>query len=326
MNTVKNVVLAATCVLASVAFVACGDSSTDASNDNSALNGTSSNSGVVVDDKSSDSKSSDSAKKLNCGPVPAEEEVVTTYKVTYDSIVDARDGRVYKTVTYWSFSPESGPFACEEFSQTWMAENLKYADSAATPSLKGSSWCYDNDDAKCESGGRLYTWAATVDSVKLASDKDNPLNCGFGSQCFLLSSKSEVQGICPEGWHVPTDSDWEGVRVHPEETYTIIGKALKSKTGWAYETSNGTDDYGFTALPVGMWNGNSSEFLEEGKKAYFWTAVEYLNYGANVKILKHNSLDLHSDVVDKNMGLSVRCVKNGMTYRTVDEPSEVFFE
>ena len=60
MNTVKNVVLAATCVLASVAFVACGDSSTDASNDNSALNGTSSSSGVVVDDKSSDSKINES--------------------------------------------------------------------------------------------------------------------------------------------------------------------------------------------------------------------------------------------------------------------------
>ena len=69
--------------------------------------------------------------------------------VAYDSIKDSRDGRVYKTVKIGV--------------QTWMAENLNYADSAKTPSLKGNSWCVDNDTANCNVAGRLYTWAAALE-------------------------------------------------------------------------------------------------------------------------------------------------------------------
>lgn len=272
------------------------------------------------------SETSSKTSKLNCGPVPADEDPVTTYKVTYDSIVDARDGRVYKTVTYWSFMPESGPFDCEEFSQTWMAENLNYADSVKTPSLAGSTWCYSNDDANCEKGGRLYTWAAAIDSVKLSTDKDEPLVCGFSSGCFLLSHKSEVQGICPDGWHIPSDSDWDGVKVHPEEDMEVVGKTLKSTTGWSCDACNGTDSYGFNALPVGMWNGNMSQFTEEGKSAYFWTSREEYNYEAIAMVLKHNSSKISLDYVQKRMGLSIRCVKNGVTSKKVDKPSDVFFE
>ena len=85
----------------------------------------------------------------------------SVYDADKKTLTDNRDGQVYKTVTIGD--------------QIWMAENLNYADSSETPSLEGKSWCFDNDTAKCTTGGRLYTWAAAIDSVKLAAAAENSL-------------------------------------------------------------------------------------------------------------------------------------------------------
>ena len=296
-------------------------SSSEISSSETVDDGDSSSSSETVEN----AESSSSSKKLSCGPVPAEEDPEVTYKVTHDSIVDARDGRGYKTVTFWSFAPEAGPFKCEESSQTWMAENLKYADSVATPSLLGSSWCYDDDDANCEAEGRFYTWAAAVDSVALAADEEKPLDCGFGSTCYVENRK-EVRGICPEGWHLPSQNDWYLIDIHPDEYLNIIGKTLKSKTGWACESCNGTDDFGFNAIPAGKWDWNTSKFMDRGKTAYFWSVQEYLNYSAYAEIFKYNAIVPHWEFIQKSAGLSIRCVKDGEVYRYVENPSDAFFD
>ena len=271
-------------------------------------------------------ESSSSSKKLDCGPIPDDEEFVMTYKVTYDSIVDARDGRVYKTVTFWSLSPEIGPFKCEEFSQTWMAENLNYADSSATPSLLGNNWCYDNDEANCDAEGRLYTWAAAVDSVALAANEEKPLDCGFGSTCNVGSGEKIVRGICPEGWHIPNQSEWGYIRTNTDDVVGPFGKSLKSKTGWDCDACNGTDDFEFTVLPIGMWDWNTSKFKDRGKTAYFWSAQEYFNYSAYAEIFKYNAIVPHWEFIQKSAGLSIRCVKDGEVYRYVEKPSDAFFD
>ena len=85
-------------------------------------------------------------------------------EIDYGSMTDSRDGQIYKTVKIGD--------------QIWMAENLNYADSIKTPSLIGKSWCYANKAENCAVTGRLYTWTAAIDSVKLATDADNPLDCG----------------------------------------------------------------------------------------------------------------------------------------------------
>ena len=72
--------------------------------------------------------------------------------VKYDSIVDSRDGQVYKTV--------------EIGSQVWMAQNLNYTDTAQAI-FKDSSWCYDNNPRNCALAGRLYTWTLAKDSLCL---------------------------------------------------------------------------------------------------------------------------------------------------------------
>ena len=100
--------------------------------------------------------------------------------VSYGTITDKRDSRIYKTVKLGS--------------QTWMAENLKYADSAQTPVLQFHNKCYNNKPENCEKGGRFYSWAA---AMGLISDYDT-----------YLSEDFDTTGICPDGWHVPDTTEW----------------------------------------------------------------------------------------------------------------------
>ena len=78
-----------------------------------------------------------------------------------------------------------------------MAENLNYDDSVSTPNLKGGNWCYDNKEENCETYGRLYTWAA-------AMNLESKYNGSHAED--LVQTKH--QGICPEGWHIPTYEEW----------------------------------------------------------------------------------------------------------------------
>ena len=145
----------------------------------------------------------------------------------YGEILDERDGQVYKTVQI------------EE--QIWMAENLNYADSAKTPSLLKNSWCYDNDQKRCDVAGRLYTWAAAMDFVKTG--------CGYGSAC---SPTLPVQGICPLGWHLPSDAEWESLIVSVAGRYVShAGTYLKSQRGCDYV--NGTYASGFFVINDCYW-------------------------------------------------------------------------
>ena len=202
-------------------------------------------------------------------------------EITYATMTDSRDGKIYKTVTIGD--------------QVWMAENLNYADSTKTPSLKGKSWCYDNEAANCDVTGRLYTWAAAIDSVKLATDTDNPQDCGYGKNCGLTGP---VQGICPTGWHLPDTTEWRAL-------FTAVGgsstasKVLKSQTGWNegwYSYYNGTDAFGFSALPFGDYFWSSTE--HDSNNAYFMSLLSYDDYG------------ILGDYTQKDNSSLVRCLRD----------------
>ena len=213
---------------------------------------------------------------------------------TYGTMTDSRDGKSYKTVIIGT--------------QTWMAENLNYADSVTTTSLKGKSWCYNDVAANCDVGGRLYTWAAAIDSVKLATDADNPLDCGDGKVCGLAG---KVQGVCPEGWHLPDTTEWNTLFTAVGGSSTD-GAALKSTSGWSLidlgTSGNGTDAFGFSALPAGT-RSFGGDYYNEGEAASFWSSTEDRSTFA-----WHISLDYYDDyyVLDygKHVGNSVRCVKD----------------
>ena len=213
-------------------------------------------------------------------------------EITYGTITDNRDGKNYRTVTIGD--------------QTWMAENLNYADSIKTSSLRGKSWCYNNELKNCEVAGRLYTWAAAIDSVKLATDPDNPLDCGSGKTCGLSGM---VQGICPSGWHLPDTTEWNVLFLAVGGTPTA-GKVLKSQTGWP-NNGNGTDSFGFSALPTGYRNYTGSFEIDSG--IAFWSSTENntFNWTSHEMCIidREDSFLLYTN---NNVGLSIRCVKDSV--------------
>jgi uncharacterized protein (TIGR02145 family) len=210
--------------------------------------------------------------------------------IHYDSLVDDRDGQVYKTVGIGS--------------QVWMAQNLNYADSVQTPSLKGLIWCYGNDSAKCEAVGHLYSWSAAIDSVALANDPANPLICGRGKLCEM---PTRVQGVCPNGWHLPDTTEWENLfaAVGGRSTASDV---LRSSDGWYYN-KNGTNAYGFTALPAG-YGGDGCSFGGDTSNGFFWTATQTSEDDAYYVLLSVYNEGPRVTSEGKNFGLSVRCVKD----------------
>ena len=209
-------------------------------------------------------------------------------EIDYGSMTDSRDGRIYKTVKIGS--------------QVWMAENLNYADSVKTPSLLKRSWCYNNKAENCAVAGRLYIWAAAIDSVALYDD-GNGVNCGDGLYCRL---PAKIQGVCPDGWHLPTHAEWKTLftKVGGADT---AGKILKSQTGW-YNNGNGTDSVGFSALPAGeLYSGN---FYIGGHGASFWSASDYSSSRAYSMGLVNDNKKAYLYYDLKIYGFSVRCLKD----------------
>lgn len=151
--------------------------------------------------------------------------------IDYGSMTDSRDGKTYKTVKIGE--------------QTWMAENLNYQDSRLS-----------NDTSIA---GTLYTWAEAVDSAGLFSS--SALECRAG----LCTMPDRVRGICPEGWHIPSDAEWSemlsfvsGGKFDRSKSTLVsdeIFKVLRSTSGWG-NIGNGTDLYGFSIRPTNTANPN----------------------------------------------------------------------
>ena len=213
------------------------------------------------------------------------------------------DGNIYNTVQIGS--------------QCWMKENLrttKYADS--TIILQGSDtsttiayWYYpDNNDSNKSTYGLLYNWKAVMQN-SLSSD----------------SNPSRVQGICPTGWHVPSDAEWTQLTdyVSNQNQYVCgnnseyIAKSLAS-TEWNMSSSECTccvsntpainNATGFSALPAGYynWRGYSSF----GNGAGFWSATEESSSFAKDRDIGGNGNGVNNSVGNKFAGSSIRCISN----------------
>ena len=199
----------------------------------------------------------------------------------YGEVLDERDGQVYKTI--------------EIGSQTWLAQNLNYK--------KGKSWCYKNESDSCLKYGVLYSWATAIDSLVLITNLGQ--DCGYKKKCTL---PSKVQGICPDGWHLPDTTEWSNL-FKAAGGKSAAGTNLKSQTGW-YAHGNGTDLVGFAALPAGYRTNYDEKYNRITEQTCFWNATEGDASYTHYVDFHYNDEQASFGFYLKNSGYSVRCVKD----------------
>ena len=178
--------------------------------------------------------------------------------------------------------------------QCWFAENLRtttYADGADIPEVtSGGTWASMNSGARCNYGnnasnvatyGRLYNWYAVDDS----------------------------RGLCPSGWHVPTDGEWTELKdyITSQGFSGTEGTALKSTWGWLF-VGLGTDDFGFSALPGG-YRDRVGGFESAGTGGFWWSSSPFGDY-AWLRRLSNSNPGLSREFYAPRNGFSVRCLKD----------------
>lgn len=197
---------------------------------------------------------------------------------------DTQSGMEGATITkYTSKNPGGSTYApyCVDASEKELWDSDKYAKSLSSKQV--------------EKLGYLYSWAAAVgfETENAAKDQATPF-------------EENRQGICPNGWHVPTDAELETLANYIESNATA-GKKLKTTSGW-YNDGNGTDDYSFAALPSGLAGGSTMSGV--GYSATFWTATPSGKGSARGRYLSYNFNSLTSTNYSKDFAFSVRCIKN----------------
>ena len=260
------------CCLIAGLFWACGNA--DSSDDNPIIPVLSSSSSNIGTSSSSEESSSSEYYKLSWDYLNP--------SISYDTIIDSRDGQIYKVVTIGN--------------QTWMAENLNYYDTLQHPELKIISWCFNDNNINCERRGRLYKHPAAwdyEDGADLYKDvyKGEKYHNENGKFDSLL-----VQGICPDGWRIPTRSEWI---------------ALSNRCNIRSEKWGGTNNCGISVFASG-WRSvdadDSSVVEYVGGVARFWTSTWYSGFTSLFEFGKNGPNNvIGSDAPNAH---SVRCVKD----------------
>ena len=246
------------------------------------------------------------------GTGSANQSYPSTAQVIYDAVTDI-DNNHYDAVQIGN--------------QVWMAENLRttrYADGTTIPIASsysitspyryapGPNQTNQANMSYVPTLGYLYNWPAVMNGT--SSSNANP---------------SGVQGICPNGWHVPSDAEWteltdylssQSAYVCGAETYHIA-KAISSQEGWSSDTGqccigndlSANNATGFTARPTGkLTPAHNHPFFDYGITATFWSATQY-NPDNEFAFIRH--LDARHHAVGKfggtkHSGLSVRCIRD----------------
>jgi len=199
--------------------------------------------------------------------------------IVYGNVTDSRDDQTYPTVKIGT--------------QTWMAKNLNFA---------GKGVCYNGQSSNCDKYGRLYDWATAMNVSE-----------GYNTE-LLNATPGYRQGICMEGWHLPTIAEWNDMISYVEQDASLnykggyAAKKLKAKrVEWG--DYYGMDSYGFEGLPGGIL---ISEFERLNMGGYWWTASEGGEVWAREKHMSSsNNVEEALDYLrNKTSFMSVRCVKN----------------
>ena len=196
----------------------------------------------------------------------------------YGEILDMLDSQVYKTIQIGN--------------QVWMAQNLNNR-------LGSISMCFGSENSKVNGVciyGTAYDW---WDAMRFKDER-------------WFSFYYPIKGACPQGWHLPNNSEWN-------DLITFVGgdtlalKKLRSNKGWLVGNdgtdNNGTDDYGFSALPSGVY-GESSRHSGEGRLTKFWSSENSKDKYAKCAYFESGTNGVELSFQNKDYEASVRCIKD----------------
>jgi len=178
--------------------------------------------------------------------------------------------------------------------QCWFKENLNIGtmitgNNNQTNDSIIEKYCYNNDAANCNVYGGLYQWDEMM-------------------QYDIIEG---VQGICPSGWHIPTNAEWMTLTDYLGSLWVAGGKMKETDTThWASPNTGATNSSGFTALPGGFRTNSGTYFANLTMEAYFWPSSQYSIPYAWWWIIAYNSSYVYQNYLFKNYGISVRCLKN----------------
>lgn len=230
------------------------------------------------------------------------------FTISDKNIVFDIDGNYYETVTIGK--------------QVWMAENIKatrYSDGTEIKYIEDNTewstlrtlmldkaYCYYNNNANNEADlyGALYTWTAA--------------SRGEGK----VVNPEQVQGICPTGWHLPSNDEWKELEMYlgmsqeeaDAESFRGLDQGGKLKEAgtelWQSPNYGASNSSGFTARPGGYRGKSTGEFQEISTGAYFWSATNFTDLSAIARQLYTTTSKVHFDYNSITHGFSVRCIKD----------------
>ena len=188
--------------------------------------------------------------------------------------------------------------------QCWFAKNLNVGtmingSGNQTNNSTIEKYCYNNDSANCTTYGGLYQWAEAVQYQNGASNTTSPNPAFTGN----------VRGICPTGWHLPSDAEWNSLETTLGGS-TVPGGALKSTSGlWSSPNTGATNSSGFSALPGGYRN-TAGAFGNIGISTSFWSSSESSSTSALNRSLSYNHSNIDRSGNRKDYGFSARCTQD----------------
>ncbi|MCF8367245.1 MAG: T9SS type A sorting domain-containing protein, partial [Bacteroidales bacterium] len=198
-----------------------------------------------------------------------------------ETFIDARDGQEYETV--------------QIDQQCWLAENLAYLPSVS-PSAQGS-----------ETEPYFYVYGYQGAVVQEAISTDNYINYG------VLYNWPASMESCPDGWHIPSDNEWDLLINHLGGTGDAGGAMKSTMTEpephprWKSPNTGATNSSGFTGFPGG-YRINTGDFLNIGNYVHWWSSTAYSSATAWKLGLNYNNAYADMDYNSKWYGFSVRCL------------------
>jgi uncharacterized protein (TIGR02145 family) len=190
-------------------------------------------------------------------------------------------------------------------SQCWLKENLNVGimiqgTEEITDNGIIEKYCYDNEPDSCAKYGGLYPW----------------------NEMMQYTAQQGESGICPPGWHIPTDEEWKVLEGAADKQFEIgadewdnsglrgsnAGTNLKTKSGWSVNR-NGSDHFGFTGLPGGYREINGY-FNNFGTNGNWWASSDNFSNSAGGRNLYYKYTEVRRHTFNKKYGFSVRCLRD----------------